>query len=154
LADVATWASTLKEHGAEDAAWDWTALLRTFKEHEREGFGKYEFYALRCQRQAQALMILKIANHVSQITGDPLVYVEFIAVAPWNRPAIQEPRRFKRCGSVLLELAAERSRLLGFSGRLGLHSKPASRAFYRNSGLKDFGPDPQEGGLHYFELQG
>src|SRR5205807_647086 len=84
LSAVTKWATTLKAHGEEDASWDWPALLRTFKEYQREGFAKYEFHALRCQGQIQALMILKVENHSSQITGDPMVYMEFIAVAPWN----------------------------------------------------------------------
>lgn len=152
LQEVRAWMPILASHGAEDAAWNWSDLMETFMAVQGENLGEYEFHVLRCRRQVQALMILEVAYHTSPITRHPLVYVEHIAVAPWNRSGIQNPRRFSGCGGALLTFAAERSQALGYSGRVGLHSLPGSRGFYASSGLKDSGPDSREGGLHYFEV--
>ncbi len=97
-------------------------------------------------------MILESEQHGSRITGHPLLYLEYLAVAPWNRPDVGRPRRFSGCGFSLLKFAAERSQALGYGGVLGLHALPGSHPFYSGAGMKDFGPDPQEDGLHYFEL--
>ena len=154
LKEVRAWMPILSRHGAEDASWNWSDLLQDFRLLQRQNLGEYEFQVLRCRRQVQGLMIVEIAHHMSPVTRNPIVYVEYIAVAPWNRPGIQDPRRFSGCGRVLIRMAAKRSQALGYSRVVGLHSLPGSRGFYRSSGLKDFGPDPQEDGLHYFELNG
>ena len=75
----------------------------------------------------------------------------YLAVTPWNRPTIQSPRRYSGCGRALLKFAVQRSDDLGYEGRVGLHSLPRSRPFYKGSGFMDLGPDEAEGGLNYFE---
>jgi len=60
--------------------------------------------------------------------------------------------RFTGCGSILVHHAVERSESLGYGGLVGLHTLPGARSFYVRIGFKDFGADPQEGGLHYLQL--
>ena len=152
LSEVVAWRASLEIRGAEDANWHWPSLLKEFRKVQQAGLGRYEYLVLRCQHQVQALAILETAHHVSRVTLDPLLYVEYIANAPWNRPDIGIDRRFSGCGKALIRVAAERSLELGLGGIIGLHSLPGARDFYRASGLKDFGPDDREHGLHYFEL--
>jgi hypothetical protein len=117
----------------------------------RTGEGDFEFLTLRAQGNVQSLMVLETKAHLSRRTGASLVYVEYLAVAPWNRQSIQSPRRFSGCGSALLEFAVLRSDELGYDGRVGLHSLPGSRTFYARLGFIDLGADQAEGDLHYFE---
>lgn len=82
-----------------------------------------------------------------------LVYIEYVAVAPWNRRDLKTSPRIRGVGKVLVRSAADLSIDLGLEGRIGLHSKPASEAFYREGlGLIDLGVEVVEDGKWvYFE---
>lgn len=152
VAQAAGWRPSLGAAAEEDATWDWAALLQEADTNESQGVGRYEGYALECGGELQALMLLETAAHRSRQTGDPVVYVEYVAVAPWNRRTMQSPPRFVGCGSGIISMAIERSQALGFKGAIALHSLPRAAGFYTNLGMQNLGPDPTENGLHYFEL--
>jgi hypothetical protein len=99
-------------------------------------------------------MILETGARLDRRAGKSIIYVEYLAVAPWNRPTIESPRRFSGCGRAMIRFAVQRSDDLGREGRIGLHSLPRSRSFYAGLGFVDLGPDEAEGGLHYFEYPG
>lgn len=66
---------------------------------------------------------------------EPLVWVEYIAIAPSLRPDCPPPDRraspLKGLGPVLMFHAIERSRALGCDGRIGLHAEgPVAQAAY------------------------
>lgn len=84
--------------------------------------------------------------------GKPLVYVEYLEVAPWNRSELGAAPRLRGVGTVLLTAAAALSHDEGFKGRIGLHSLPQADAFYRRTGMTDLGPDPAYQNLRYFEM--
>ena len=146
------WRPDLAAHAEEDAAWDWSELLREADGNHASGAGQYEAHALECEGEVQAIMLLETAAHRSRQTGAVLVYVEYLAVAPWNRRAIQLPPRFAGCGSGMISVAIERSRVLGLGGAIALHSLPGASGFYTRLGLADLGLDPSENGLQYFEM--
>jgi len=52
----------------------------------------------------------------------------------------------------MISVAIERSRDLGMTGAVALHSLRGAETFYRNLGFKDFGADPAGDSLRYFEL--
>lgn len=85
--------------------------------------------------------------------GQALVYVELVAVAPWNRRGAAALGQLKGLGRLLVRKAVHVSLELGYAGRIGLHSKPASEAFYRDKlGLLDLGTEVAEDGEWvYFE---
>ncbi len=82
----------------------------------------------------------------------PLVYLDYLEVAPWNRHEIQQPTRFRGVGTALLSAAVQLSLDEGFKGRLGLHSLPQADDFYQGMGMTDLGPDSDYQGLRYFEM--
>jgi hypothetical protein len=82
----------------------------------------------------------------------PILYVDYVAVAPWNRKAFQNPQRFHHLGTVMLGAAVAFSRTLGLDGRCGLHSLPQSEGFYARIGMRDFGLDAGYDSLRYFEF--
>ena len=82
----------------------------------------------------------------------PILYVDYVAVAPWNRKAFQNPQRFRHLGTVMIGAAVELSRGLGLDGRCGLHSLPQSEGFYRRIGMRDYGLDTAYSSLRYFEF--
>jgi hypothetical protein len=104
----------------------------------------------------QGLMMVKTAGSVARLppdTGKPLVYVDYVEVAPWNLRALTDTPRFGAIGVRLFEAAVRVSTGEGFHGRVGLHSLPQAEAFYRDTCLmSSLGVDASYQNLPYYEL--
>jgi hypothetical protein len=111
-------------------------------------------FAIECNGDTQGLMIVSLLklSRIEATKGKPLVYIDFLETAPWNRDSLAEPR-FRGVGSVMLAVAIQLSLDEGFHGRIGLHSLPQSEAWYSKRGMTNFGPDPHyPHNLTYFEM--
>ena len=148
LYDVETfWQPILTELGQPDPGWKWDYKLRQSQQQER-----YEAYSLDLDKLSQGLLFIETQWHRSQQAQRfPLVYVEMIVSAPWNRRDIEQPTWLRGVGSLLLLFSRQRSVELGYGGRVALHSLPNVEAFYHSQGMPDYGPDPEKDGLVYFE---
>lgn len=144
---VNLWSRQLLEYEAEDKEWDWLFKLNFIKRNS-----EFEGYALEAEGSTQGLMKIETQRHSShEVSGQKLVYVEFLASAPWNRKVIQRPPRFRGVGTNLLRYARLRSMELGYGGRVGLHSLPGSVRFYDSQLMNNFGTDEDKDNLIYFE---
>lgn len=115
----------------------------------------YPTLAIEVAGDAQGLMLLQTDGQFGRLAeqfGKPLVYVVFLATAPWNLPAIVARPRFRGVGSMLMRAAVELSVDLGFKGRIGLHSLPQSEKFYESLGMTTVGRDPDKENLNYCEM--
>jgi GNAT superfamily N-acetyltransferase len=134
----------------EDHHWDWKA-----KADEWRPLLGYHSFAIVCENDLQGLMLVsdfKSARLRAQF-GRPVVYVEFVATAPWNRPEVQRPPRYRGVGTVMMMACVGLSRELGYHGRIGLHSLPAACPFYRDRiGMTELGEDAAHQDLTYFEM--
>lgn len=112
-------------------------------------------YSVRCEGLTQGLMRVDLslfARAPSQ-KAKPLVYVEYLEVAPWNRAEFGDAPRYRGVGKALITAAITLSIEEGFQGRVGLHSLPRADGFYREKcGMTDLGPDPDCQDLRYFEM--
>jgi hypothetical protein len=156
----ATWQPAMRRHCAgrtfpdkpQDQHWDWQA-----KADDWRPLLGYHSFAIVCGRELQGLMLvsdLKSARLPVQF-GKPLVYVEFLAAAPWNRREFQDPRKYIGVGRVMILAAVELSADLGYRGRIGLHSLPAAQGFYKlECGLSELGQDAAHQNLTYYEMTG
>jgi hypothetical protein len=103
----------------EDSHWDWRRKAGAW----RPLLG-YQSCALVCQGELQGLMLtndMASARLPSQF-GKPIVYIEFLATAPWNRPEFRCPPKYRGCGRVFILAAIQTSIDAGYKGRIGLHS--------------------------------
>lgn len=150
LADFETfWRSRLLASQEEDSHWDWAQKNRVLSPVN------YEKYALETEvdKITQGLMIIELDFHRSRLKPNAsLVYIDYLATAPWNRPSIKDPPGYKGVGTALFTLALERSFSVEYEGRIGLHALPNAEDFYRKLGMQDFGPDPKKSNLRYFEI--
>jgi hypothetical protein len=130
--------------------WNWQAKMA-----EVAGLIAYRGFSVVCDGMTQGLMrlnLITLAREPSQ-KGKPLVYVEYLEVAPWNRSDGRTTARYGGVGTALLVAAAALSVEEGFKGRIGLHSLPQADGFYREAcGMTDLGPDADYQGLKYFEM--
>lgn len=111
--------------------------------------------AIECAGQTQGLMLLKTDGHFGMLPGEidkPLVYVVYLATAPWNLRALVKQPRFAGVGLVLLHAAIQMSFDNEFKGRIGLHSLPQAEGFYERHGFQCLGVDPEKEDLKYYEL--
>jgi len=153
-----TWSPEMRRYVAanaptdrpEDSHWNWR-----IKSFSSSGLLSCHSFSLVCNGELQALMIardLASAKLPGQF-GQPLVHLEFVATAPWNRPEFHQPVRYKGCGRILILAAIEVSRACGGKGRIGLHSLPAAEDFYEQKcGMTLLGADAAHQNLSYFEM--
>ncbi|MEA1952711.1 MAG: GNAT family N-acetyltransferase [Planctomycetota bacterium] len=138
-----------EEHGH----WDWRKKVAYYS-----GQLSYNCFALECDGKTQGLMLVNTMKRcqLPQQTNKHLVYVEYLATAPWNRRSIRGIRGFKGVGMAMIESAIQLSIDESNHGRIGLHALPQADTFYREKcGMTDLGPDvsysPQHP-LRYFEM--
>lgn len=136
----------------ESLHWDWSMKARELELLEADGFG------IVMDGKWQGAMLTKSARYFARLgadTGKPIVYIDYLEVAPWNwnLKAIGKRGMIKGVGSVLFREAVVFSENQGFHGRIGLHSLPQSVGFYGGAcRMTPLGPDPAKHDLIYFEL--
>ncbi|MBW4985876.1 hypothetical protein KZZ07_25360 [Mameliella sp. CS4] len=140
--------------GAQDAHWEWDEkLLRAESDPLL-----YDVFVLEAENTTQAVMlVMKGGLKCSSLHPDhpraPLVYIDLLATAPWNRRTKADPIRFRGCGQMMIGAAVSLSFDEGFRGRIGLHSLSGAESFYRHRvKMTEFDPDPNYQNLRYFEL--
>lgn len=134
----------------EDSHWDWAKKM--LREH-RAPLG-FRSCAVEVESETEGLMQVELATHRSRANKNlNLAYVDYVSIAPWNRPWPEQTPRFKAIGSILLREAIRASMDEGFRGRIGLHALPGAVTWYRDKlKMKAFGADLDYQGLHYFEF--
>jgi hypothetical protein len=72
--------------------------------------------------------------------------VEYLAVAPQNRPWLVDPAKYRGVGTVLLFAAVRRSYSLGLGGRVWLSCVPDKRSqeFYENKEFRAIRTDSED----------
>ena len=90
------------------------------------------------------------AQEPSQL-NKPIVDIDLLATAPWNRPQLTDQPQFKEIGRLLLAGAISLSVSEEFAGRIGLHALPQAETWYRDvCGMTDLGVDGTN--MRYFEM--
>lgn len=141
------------DHSAniQDSHWQWREKSQKYNKRM-----DYESFAVECAGRTQGLMVVRtiaFAKELSQL-NQFLIYIDLLAVAPWNRRNFVETRLYGGVGPLLVATAISYSVDQGLDGRIGLHSLPQSETWYRDRCcMTDLGPDadhPQN--LRYFEM--
>lgn len=128
---VRHWATALERLGALDAQWKWSDLESecAFPAHAPESVVLVEDsepeVPLGILVTSGPIRIDQAGLDPSTLDGDttPLVWVEYIAIAPELRSTSGSRPRLKGLGPVLMRHAIRRSRELECGGRIGLHAE-------------------------------
>lgn len=143
------WQETLGQYGAPDSHWDW-------QDFAKPGVARttHASISILADDDVEAIMVVDLTRRceLGEQAGEHLAYIENLAVAPWNRGAIQSPRRFGGLGKMMLALAVKLSESEGWGGRVGLHSLAQSESFYEKCKLTRVKNDPSYEDLWYFEF--
>lgn len=119
-------------------SWHWNWAQKTARV---QGLLAFRGFSVVAQGETQGLVqvdLTKACREPSQVRK-PLVYIDYLEVAPWNRPEFGAAPRLRGVGTALLTAAVALSEDEGFKGRLGLHSLPQADDFYRKIGMTDLG---------------
>lgn len=131
--------------------WDWNR-----KYSSTSSLLGIQWLGIERKKRMQGLMMLNKATHVARIgseKGKPLVYIEYIATAPWNSIEMVKEPSYGRIGRIFISAAIQISQAEEFKGRIGLHSLPQSEKFYSLiCGMTDLGADHTNENLRYFEM--
>jgi hypothetical protein len=145
---------SLSEINAEDAHWQWGKKMIAAVQDPLI----FDIFVLECAGNTQAIMLVQkggtkcFSRHPDHPRA-PLIYVDFLSTAPWNRPKLVSEPVYKGGGRILVSTAISLSFEEEMQGRIGLHSLPGAEAFYRDQiSMTDLGKDNDYNGLRYFEL--
>jgi GNAT superfamily N-acetyltransferase len=146
----------LVEHGVprhqlpQNRHWNWEAKIASV-----QGLLGHRSFCVVADRVTQGLMRVDLtrAARAAAHAGKPLVYVDYLETAPWNRAELAVSPRLRGVGMALITAAVSLSVEEGFHGRIGLHSLPQADEFYRNKcKMDDLGEDAKYQNLRYFEM--
>lgn len=124
----------------EHVLWNWGEKIASVKE-----LLTHKTFAVECKGVTQGLIRLRVDPtrdicRISEQQSLPLVYIEYISVAPWNLPKIIVASQFSGVGMALFIQAIRVSIEEGFKGRIGLHAIPQSVSWYENKcGMTNWG---------------
>jgi hypothetical protein len=149
------WADLITEMGEEDAKWTWESILGLRSDVPASSTFvsdvALERVAIVHDGIVHGILVTSLPERPPRLSRcSQLVFVEYVAVAPWNRGPT---RLFKAIGPSLLELAVLRSLASGRGGCIGLHSggPKAAEWYITKAEMKHRGLDPDEPGCHYFD---
>jgi hypothetical protein len=134
---------------AEHSHWDWSLKVG------RLAIPGARIMGIECRGALEAMSFVLEQGKLARLPpalGLPLLYIDILEAAPWNlrRPGINP--RFRGLGPTLMVAAVRLSELLGYEGRIGLHSLEQAEDFYRRAcQMSELGPDRGYYGLVYFE---
>ena len=143
--DAAELIEVVSSISMEDDHWQWFNKAMAF--HSAE----YEWFHLYADGQPQAACVIFHPKESALSPGD-IFYVEFVAVAPWNRKCRVRDRRFRGTGTALLSAVLRFAvQTLKLRPGFGLHSLPGAEGFYISLNMVTVeGHDKDT--LRYFEL--
>lgn len=98
-------------------------------------------------------MAVRPRQRAGRLVPGPVLYVDFIEVAPWNSRDLTDTPRLGGAGTQLVTEAVAMSIDLGWNGRVGLSALQQAKGFYTRLGMTvvDEG-DPDYGELASFEF--
>lgn len=128
-----------------DAHWQW------FEKHLHYRSDEYTWFFLIAGEGPQAACLIYHPKDPKIGKGE-IFYIEYIAVAPWNRINPMCERIYKGVGSKIIKAVIEFGReTLGLRYGFCLHSLPTAKDFYESIGMKHL-PGFEKEGLSYYEM--
>lgn len=129
----------------EDIHWDWVGKSCLFKSDE------YKWFFLYADEKPQGACLIYQPKS-SALTKLNIFYVEFLAVAPWNRTCTVRQRDYFDVGSIILKAVLKfATEKLDLKPGFSLHSLPQADAYYRKLKMVNIAEN-NKGNLLYFEL--
>jgi hypothetical protein len=129
----------------DDHHWDWLSKVFLHKGDE------YEWFFLDIDEKPQAACLIYHPK-TSAIDTGKIFYIEYVAVAPWNRNNPMEVKQYKGAGSEIIQCAIQyATKSLGLRYGFSLHSLPKAEGYYEKIGMTNF-DTLTKGTMKYYEM--
>lgn len=130
----------------DDSHWRWLRKSISYASDDQ-----YKWFFLIAEGYPQAACLVYHPKP-SALHDGQIFYIEFIAVAPWNRENPLAPRAFVGVGKLLVEEVRKFARdKLALHEGFSLHALPRASGFYLSLGMKRL-PEHDKEVLQYFEM--
>ncbi|MGL4431805.1 MAG: hypothetical protein ACRCUW_04010 [Plesiomonas shigelloides] len=137
----------ITRHSLGDWGWNWVKKAMLLQS------GDYLWFSLEHNGNVEAAVVVKHPEN-SRIDAAEIYYVDYLAVAPWNRDTPLHSRQFKGLGTTLLkEVGKYLNTRLSYREGFSLHSLPQAETYYTRLGMISFGVDTAKEDLIYFEME-
>lgn len=129
-----------------DVGWNWTRKILFCQSDQ------YEWFFVKIEEKVEAVCIL-LHPHNSRIDSKNIFYVDYLAVAPWNRNTSYGDRKYASLGTQLLSVCCNQTQIdLPYRNGFSLHSLPQALTYYTGIGMQDYGIDSTKENLNYLEM--
>lgn len=136
----------IEENHLSDAQWNWSNKMLACNSKE------YEWFYLKIEDKVEAVCIIFHPKN-SRIDTEEIFYVDFLAVAPWNRNTSYGSRQYSSLGTTLLSICSKQAKVdLSYRYGFSLHSLPQALSYYIKIGMIDYGIDTGKENLNYLEM--
>lgn len=137
----------INQFNLQDHHWNWVSKAIHLDNSD------YLWFSLEVGNNVEAIIVV-FHPQQSRIIQSDIYYIDYLAVAPWNRDIGKSPRKFKALGPLLIKEAGKYiGTNLTYGYSFSLHSLPQASGFYNRIGMIDFGADIAKQNLHYFEME-
>ncbi len=137
--------AALENTSLEDYHWEWFKKSAAFRTEQ------YRWYFMIANDKIQAACLI-FQPKTSAFQEGNIFYVEYIAVAPWNRPNPMQERLCFGVGTTILRNAVEHCMItLNLKPGFSLHALPKAIPFYEKIGMLPHPPMDKDQ-LPYFEM--
>lgn len=128
-----------------DSHWDWL-----WKSCAHRG-NEYEWFYLYADDKPQAACLIYHPKK-SVLHEEDIFYIEYIAVAPWNRKNPMQERELVGLGKAMIQFVINyATKTLGLHLGFSLHSVPTATGFYEGLGMLSFEQN-DKGELKFYEM--
>ncbi|GFO76524.1 hypothetical protein BPLS_P4359 [Bathymodiolus platifrons methanotrophic gill symbiont] len=136
----------LNSLSTQDKHWDW------FKKACRHKTDEYEWFFLMAEDKPQGVCVIFHPKASKLSTGD-IFYIEYLAVAPWNRDSLLNNRAFKGVGTLLLKCAITyATETLKLQPGFSLHALEQAEGYYLHIGMIHLSSEDKHD-LKFFEME-
>lgn len=137
----------MNQFNLQDAHWNWMGKAMQLNSQD------YLWFSFEVGSDIEAIIVVYHPQQ-SRIIQSNIYYIDYLAVAPWNRVIGSSPRKFKALGPLLIREAGKYiGTNLTYGYSFSLHSLPQASGFYNRIGMVDFGADVTKQNMHYFEMK-
>ncbi|EMO66411.1 hypothetical protein LEP1GSC132_2462 [Leptospira kirschneri str. 200803703] len=145
------WLDSLKpilhDYNLEDIGWDWTS--KALSKYNNN----YLWSSLVIDDISEGIII---CNHPenSKIYEYNIIYIDYLATAPWNRNSVLGVGKYIGIGTLLLKASIKYGlKQFNYIPGFNLHSLSRAENYYRKIGMRDLGIDDKKNGLRIFEME-
>lgn len=132
----------------QDWHWEWISKTAGTKADNQ-----YEWFFLEVGSSVEAACLIYFPKESSLQPIENIFYIEFIAIAPWNRFTPLENKRYRGLGSLLLlEAVKFLAQKYGNSRRFSLHALEQAESYYIDKLKMQHLSINDKPSLKYFEL--